>query len=119
MTAAECFISIQQLTQEMWEAGKDAVDDFTKAIETVSKEIYCPVDTGELKGSCRNHIVRNNKRWYFREISYNTYYAWYVHEQPTPHANPTSAQWKYLSTPLFMYQANLIRSVTDAMEGIV
>jgi len=119
MTAAECAFKTKLISDAMWNAAKKAVDDTTHEIFLVSTETFCPVDTGDLKGSAEDTIVENTNSRYIRKISYGNSkvdYAYWVHEIPYNHYNPPNAQWKYLEVPLNMYSLKLQSNVNSAME---
>lgn len=116
MTAAECLINLKILTNEMWESAKEAADETCKEVGLVSTKNFCPVLTGALKESFKDEVTENTKQKYTHELSYNTYYAWWVHEKDLPHWNPPNAQWKFLETPVIEYTPKFFENVRNAVE---
>ena len=99
-------------------AGK-ALDDSVHEIFLISTETYCPVDTGDLKGSAQDEVVTDTDTEKTREISYDTEYAKIVHEVPYNHSNPPMAQWKYLEVALRLNETKLVENITSAARDAI
>jgi hypothetical protein len=114
--AAACYQGVVGYSNLMWEAAKRATDDTSKEILMVSTQNFCPIDTGALRESAKDEVKKDSRTEYTRELSYNTDYAWWVHELPYRHAPPT--QWKYLETPLNLYTNKFFSKVEYEVGGV-
>jgi hypothetical protein len=143
---AACIAKFTTIVKRIDANAKKAVDKVSKEIYLVSKENYCPVDTGALKSTARDEIVDKGNEYYHvisygggssRAITTNVDhpvttwgtgnlhmkyfkvdYAWWVHELPYHHYNPPTAQRKYLEVPVLMNRQNLLDELKLAfMEG--
>lgn len=75
------------------EAESD-IRTMAQMILELSRDVYCPKDTGELRASA--HIVEQGSGTdYAAQVQYDTRYALYVHEDLTKHHEPPT-QAKYL-----------------------
>jgi hypothetical protein len=99
--AASCIFKMNYLGAEMVKEAQAAVDEVTETVFRVSRDVFTPVDTGDLKGSGVNELVSSGKV-YRRRITYGRglTYAFWVHEIPRNHFNPSTATWHYLKIPL-------------------
>lgn len=141
--AEECITNLNMVGVAIWEAAKIANDNISNEIFLVSKENFCPVDTGALKASAKNEISKNSPTEYEHRLSYGesftgtvkfeseltawgtgelrmeyrdpVRYALIVHDVPNAHFNPPTASWKYLSIPLYMYQEKYRRALETAI----
>lgn len=102
MTAATASTQLLAATEAIWEIAKKQFKEVAEECMEVSKENYCPVDTGALKESAEIEEVTNSSTQYELELSYNTPYAIYVHEISYYH-HP-HGQWKYLEVPVNLYR---------------
>lgn len=100
--ATACIAEMTRQVEAARTAARKAADRVTAAVYNSAKEIYCPVDKGNLRDSAEN-IVISDGEVYTRRISFGKglTYAFWVHERPGPrHNNPSTASWKYLQIPL-------------------
>lgn len=119
---SSCIIKTRLISNAMWNAAQEATKTTAHEIATISKETFCPVDTGSLKESQTENVSENTKSNFTVKISYGNEkvnYAYWVEAIPYNHYNPPNAQWKYLETPLIMYQNKLQSNVTSGMEGVL
>jgi hypothetical protein len=117
--AEACYMAFVGYTNLMWEAAQKASDETSKEIIMVSSQNFCPVDTGALKESADDKVAKNSRTAYTHELSYETDYAWWVHELPYQHYNPPMAQWKYLETPLYLYSEKFREKVASEVGGVL
>jgi hypothetical protein len=110
-------IGVEAAVSGIWDAACKALDESVHEISEISKNNFCPVDTGDLKGSEKDELVVDSEDEHTREISYDTPYAVYVHEIPVSHYNPPSAQWKFLETPVRLNESKLVENIKSAVSG--
>ena len=113
---------VEDAFKTAWKAGCQALDESVNEIYLISKETYCPVNTGLLKSTAKDELVVDTQDEHTREISYGSAeanYARTVHEVPAEHYNPPEAQWKYLETPAELQKNKLIENVKSAMRDAV
>jgi len=118
--ASACAARTRLISNAMWSAAKEATKDTAHEIATISKETFCPVLSGDLKNSQTEVVSEDSNSRFTVKISYGNEkvnYAYWVEAIPYNHYNPPNAQWKYLETPLLMYQGKLQANVNSAMEG--
>ena len=103
MKAAEINKLLKAKVEDVRETAKKGLDFGVMEVFNLSKNKYCPVDTGALKVSGKNEVSINTKKKYRRTITYGgstsiqfVYYEVIVHEVPYNHFNPPTATWKYL-----------------------
>lgn len=115
--AALCVAKLSLIHRAFEEAGKKAVKQWGTDTINVSKNDYCPVDTGLLKGTGDSRVFKDTPTEFFVRLSYSTPYAPYVHEIPTYH-HPIG-QWKFLTTPFNLRSALLIKTVEDSLRSVI
>jgi hypothetical protein len=115
--AAACYQGVVGYSNLMWSAAQKATDNTAKEILMVSSQNFCPIDTEALRQSAEDKVSKNTKTEYTHELSYNTDYAWWVHELPYRHAPPT--QWKYLETPLNLYTEKYYSNLESEVGGVL
>ena len=99
MTAAECMAGILLVRQHMWDQAKTITKEFSEDVMTLARDTYCPIDQGPLRDSASVDETLSTETEYEVTLSFNTYYAVYVHEiSRYHHESPT--RWKYLETAL-------------------
>jgi hypothetical protein len=115
--AGLCVANLFIVQKRIEEAGKKAVREWGAETIKISKEDYCPRDTGLLVGTgdCRDH--KNTSTEFYVRLSYSTPYAPYVHEIPK-YYHPIG-QYKFLSTPFNLRSALLIKTIESAMKGVL
>lgn len=89
----------------------------SEEIMTVSKEVYCPVDTGTLRSTGRVElpVISGNKVEVVMGYGGpSADYAVYVHEIDKNYNN--GKQWKYLETPLKEGIPSIERNLVSDME---
>lgn len=118
-SATSVALNIEAVTDGMWKAACEALDESTHEIFLISTETYCPVDTGELKDSAKDELIADTSTEHTREISYDTEYAKIVHEVPYNHSNPPMAQWKYLEVAMRLNESKLVGNITSAARDSV
>ncbi len=99
--ASACIAEMTNQVEKARQAARKAADDVTEAIYDSAKNVYCPVDKGDLKESAENKVISDGDV-YKKRISFGSglSYAFWVHERPGPrHNNPATASWKYLQIP--------------------
>jgi hypothetical protein len=109
--AAHCVANLAIIKKRLNAESKKAVKTWGKGTIELSKNRYCPRDTGRLASTGKMEISKNTQTEFFVRLSYNTPYANRQHETPWYH-HPVG-QWKYLSTP-FNYRAALFTNMVEA-----
>jgi hypothetical protein len=115
MTYASCVAKLEVVVRQQFEGEvKEAVDKTAEDIFKSSTERYCPVDTGNLKASCRTEKTESGSK-YTRTISYDTTrtsseptYAHWVHNIPYHHEH---GSWKYLAIPFNVETSKLMSNI--------
>lgn len=99
--AASCIFKMNAIAANMVTAAQEAVDEVTETVFRVSRDVFTPVDTSALKNSGVNELISTGKV-YRRRITFGRglTYAFWVHEIPRNHFNPSTATWHYLKIPL-------------------
>jgi hypothetical protein len=105
--------------ESIWGAAKAGLDKSSNEVLTISRDRYCPVDTGKLKASAKDEVIENTEDTYTREISYSTDYVFYVHEIPYQHLNPPTATWKFLETPFERHEQKFSESIENAVRDVL
>jgi hypothetical protein len=116
--ADECIAKLLEKTGRINENVRNVVDSGCDVIFELSTEVFCPVDTGDMKGSAKNE-VHDNGTDYYHEISYETPYCWWVHELPYRHYNPITAQRKFLETPVNMMNKTIMDNIRTAYREAI
>jgi len=111
MTAATCIANLVMTANRIDKDARAAAKETADEVMSESKERYCPVDTGELKGSGKVEVVKNSIIEFHVRLSYSTQYAIYVHEIPYHHNH---GSWKYLSIPF--NKANFIQKIASRVS---
>jgi hypothetical protein len=122
MSASLCIANFSLVVDKMQQEARGAVDEVTEEIFRTSRDVFCPVDTGDLKGSGENNTIENNSLKYTRQIKFGNekvFYAPYVHEIPYNHYNPAGASWKFLSIPFNMLAPSLEKKIEYRLHGIL
>jgi len=114
--AALCAAKLLLIHRAFEEAGKKAVKQWGTDTINVSKDDYCPVDTGLLKGTGDSRVFKDTPTEFFVRLSYSTPYAPYVHEIPAHHP---IGQWKFLATPFNFRSTLLIKMVEESMRSVI
>lgn len=107
--AALCVAKLMIIKKRFEEAGKTAVKTWGTDTINVSKDDYCPIDTGLLRGTGDSRVFKDTPTEFYVRLSYSTPYAPYVHEIPK-YYHPIG-QWKFLSTPFNMRSALFMKMV--------
>lgn len=115
--AALCVAKLLITQKRLEEAGKKAVKQWGTDTINISKDDYCPVDTGLLKGTGESRVFKDTLTEFYVRLSYSTPYAPYVHEIPK-YYHPIG-QWKFLSTPFNMRSALFIKTVESSMRSVL
>lgn len=120
--ASACAARTRLISNAMWAAAKQATKETAHEIALISKETFCPVDKGNLKNSQTENVSDDSNSKFTVKIAYGNEkvdYAYWVEAIPYNHYNPPNAQWKYLETPLIMYEGKLQANVSSAVEGAI
>lgn len=96
--ASICTAKLNVLFKAIIDEAKDTSREWADDTMTISKENFCPVDTGALKSTGQVKTVVGTDKEYKIELSYGKglNYAIPVHEIPKYHEH---GQDQYLSTP--------------------
>lgn len=99
--AVSCIFRMNAIADNVVKEAQGAVDEVTEVVFRTSRDVFTPVDKGNLKGSGVNELISTGKV-YRRRITYGRglTYAFWVHEIPRNHFNPPTATWHYLKIPL-------------------
>lgn len=112
--AALCVAKLMIIKKSFEEAGKAAVKQWGTETINVSKDDYCPIDTGLLRGTGESRVFKDTPTEFYVRLSYSTPYAPYVHEIPK-YYHPIG-QWKFLSTPFNMRSALFMKMVESDLR---
>ena len=116
MPGANLCIAKLAITQKQFGTlGRKGIKDWTTQVLAASKEM-CPVDTGKLRRSGTNFILKNTLTEFYMRISYTMNYAAAVHEIPAAH--PVGSM-KYLATPFNLMSYLLIKKLESGMRKAV
>lgn len=91
-----CLTNLKVTESKFEKLSRKGLVEWANKTMTISRSVYCPVDTGRLRGSAEVKIQKNTFTEFYVRLSYSTPYAAKVHEIPMHH------RWgsmKYLSTP--------------------
>jgi hypothetical protein len=115
--AALCVANLLINQKRITDAGRKAVEKWGNDTIKISKEDYCPIDTGLLKGTGESRIHKNTLTEFYVRLSYSTPYAPYVHEIPA-YYHPIG-QYKFLSTPFNIRSKLLVEMIENAMRAVL
>src|SRR5665647_39904 len=115
--AALCIANLIILQHRMEEVAQNAVVKWGTDTINVSKDDYCPVDTGLMKGTGDSRVFKDTLTEFYVRLSYSTPYAPYVHEI-SRYYHPIG-QWKFLSTPFNQRSFMLTVMVENAMRSVL
>lgn len=113
--AALCVANLKSIQTRIEDVAKKAVAKWGTDTINISKDTYCPVDTGLLKGTGDSRVFKDTSTEFFVRLSYSTPYAPYVHEIPAHHP---IGQWKFLTTPFNQRSFMLKVVVENAMRSV-
>jgi len=114
--SAACVAKIELKAVLVDASVKKAVDEVCNEIFLFSTKICVPILSGTLKSSAKD-VIKETSTSYIHDISYNTRYAWYVHEMYLQH--PHNKVRKYLEDPVNMYRAKLMVEIKDAFMEVI
>jgi hypothetical protein len=115
--AGLCVANLFITQKRIEEAGKKAVREWGAGTIKISKDDYCPRDTGLLVGTGDSRDHKNTPTEFYVRLSYSTPYAPYVHEIPK-YYHPIG-QYKFLSTPFNLRSSLLVKMVENAMRVVL
>lgn len=113
--SAQCVANLLIIKKRMVTSAKKEVVKWGNDTISLSKNKFCPVDTGKLKSTGKSEIHKNTLTEFHIRLSYSTPYARRQHETPWYH-HPVG-QWKYLQTPFNQRAPLLIQAVRDAWRS--
>ena len=99
------------LNEEM----EDAVTEALESVKELSQSL-CPVDTGRLRDSAQVTVVRGKNGSMKGTVTYDTPYAFFVHENPDAYHNPPTT-FKFLEIAFAERRPQMVRIIEDAVRA--
>ena len=115
MTAALCIANLKLITNRIDQNARAAAKDWADDVMKESKEVHCPVDTGDMKTSGEVEIVKNTGTEFHVTLTYgkDLNYPIYVHEIPYHHNH---GSWKFLSIPFNHASPKLLETIAAGVK---
>lgn len=110
----QCLTNLKVTESKFEKLSRKGLVEWANKTMTISRSVYCPVDTGRLRGSAEVKIQKNTFTEFYVRLSYSTPYAAKVHEIPMSY---NVGSMKYLATPFNLMSYKLIKKLEAEMKG--